>query len=936
MAELLTPKQRSAIARASEKPELRLILFRKAVGVHWFDAFEEAGFLNPSEIPPPKPAKDEGYVSIPVWPITDYLVATSDQLRDPRNEQYARRFLAFIRAATTYAMDHEFSNYRAWWQFSKILRNIPPHLIDQTDFPIFEYWLDDKYERGLIAENLGEFWLIDLLERRDQHCDTLAMRLLSILYSVTFIETHYGETKRQEAAFRFDSWHAKNITKKVAPKAGQLLRRQAVEVFRVALEQCLNTLTNDRWSSLWRSAIEDHEQNHAADDAEDILVEAMRDALLAFVSEAPADAKDYVAELLSCSLDTVRRIAIYAIDHRFQQLGDLATRVLSNVHFSSNFRHEMWHLLHNHYRRFSEAEKVQVRETIERIEETDEQGQHSGAATAYQRAIWLSAIHKYGEVEDRFYRECIELAGGEPEHPDFSSYMTTGWVDHESPIAKEDLLAMEVEDLVKYLKSYRDPGGFREPGIEGLTKALRQVIKASPTRYFTHLNRLSELDLPYLYELMEAYSELWTEEAQLPWEEIWKHLLDFCDEIVRQDIFWSEKSAQTSNRFVANRYWVVGSVGRLIENGTRTDKHAFPERYLKQAQAILQFLLAKEKGEEFKPDSDAVSISINSPRGRCLEAFINLSLRICRLADRAKHNHVEEWATLEGVYNEELDRADKGEYEFATLVVNYLPNFLYMSTDWVLGNLGRIFDQSNYQKWLCAMNGYAHVNTVYEQIYNHLKNQGHFLRALDDKNLKNRVVEKIVQNIAIAFINDFERLDVDSSLIDRLLVRRQHEELNQLIWFIWTLRKNGDAKLQSKVFELWRRLLAGLDTSSRDGKKLASRLSTWSVYIDEVNDANKPLILAVAGYAEEDFNSHDLLEMIARTSKTQPREAYEIWLRLLENTCTDFPEEAVRIALQALAQSGPEGMRQAKDIVSAYLKGGNERPSIWLKELVAT
>lgn len=934
MAELLTPKQRSAIARASQKPELRLILFRKAVGVHWFDAFEEAGFLSPTDVPPPMPAKDEGYINIPAWPITDYLVATSDQLHDPCNEEYAKKFLAFIRAATVYAMEQAFGNYRAWWQFSKIVRNIPPHLIDRTDLPLFEYWLDDKYERGLVAENLGEYWLIDLLDRKDEHCNTLAMCLLPVLYEVKFVDKRYGDSNRQEAVLRFDSWHARKISQKAAPKAGQMLRRQAVEIFRGALERTLKTLGKDRWSSLWRSAIEDHEQNHGADDAEDILVESMRDALLAFVNEAPIEAKDYVAELLECPFGTIKRIAIYSIDQRYQQLGELAGQVLTDRNFTSDFRHELWHLLHNHYRQFSEPERVLVREAIGHLVETDEDGRQDDGATAYKRAIWLKAIHEYGDVEGRLYQECIGIVGGEPEHPDFSSYMTSGWVDHESPISKDDLLSMDVDELVKRLESYRDPGGFREPGIEGLTKALRQVVKASPTRYFTQLHKFAGLDLPYLYVLLEAYGELWTEKAQLPWEGIWQHLLAFCEEVIQQDKFWSEEGTQETNRFVANRYWVVGSVGRLIENGTRSDEHAFSERYIEQAQAILQILLEKEKGDEFKPDSDAVSISINSPRGRCLEAFVNLSLRTCRLADRKKRNHAEEWSMLERAYDEELLRADNGEYEFATLVVNYLPNFLYMSKDWVLGNLDRIFDRENYQKWLCAMNGYAYVNTVYEEIYNHLKKQGHFIRVLDDKNLKDRVVDKVVQNIAIAFINGFEKLDNEASLIHQLLVRKKHEELSQLIWFIWALRKEGDAKLQSKVFELWPHLLAVIDVSSREGKKLASRLSTWSVFIDEVNDANKPLILAVAGYAEEDFNSHDLLEMIARTSKAQPREAYEIWLRLLENTCTDFPEEAVRTTLQALAQSGAEGMRQAKDIVSAYLKGGNERPSIWLKELV--
>lgn len=106
--------------------------------------------------------------------------------------------------------------------------------------------------------------------------------------------------------------------------------------------------------------------------------------------------------------------------------------------------------------------------------------------------------------------------------------------------------------------------------------------------------------------------------------------------------------------------------------------------------------------------------------------------------------------------------------------------------------------------------------------------------------------------------------------------------------------------------------------------------------IDEINDVSKPLVLAVIEYVEHDYNSHDLLEMIARTSEAQPREAYEIWRKMLEGTNSDFPEEAVRSALKNIAQSGAEGVRHAKDIVSAYLKGGNERPSVWLTEIVDT
>lgn len=935
MAESLTPKQKSAIERAKRNPDLRPILFRKATGLQWFSAFKDAGFVIPTEIPQPVPAKEEGYASIPVWPITDYLAATSDQLRDPNNETYAAEFLDFIRAATNHAKDHGFGNYRVWWQLAKTIRNIPPNLITAKDLELVDYWLDDKYERGVVAETIGEHWLVDLLDNNDDHCKSLSIGLLQILYKVQFVENRYGGLDGKNAILRFDSWHAEKLTKGVASKAGQVLGKDAVDVFRARLENILVLLNNDQWSSMWRSAIEDHEQNHTSDDAEYIIVEGFRDSLLAYAKSAPDSSQIYVGKLLDSEFITNKRIAIHVIDKCYKLLYQLVAQVIVKQHFESNFRHELWHLLHNHYPEFSGTQKRQVQEVIESLVEVDGDGHRIEGATAYGQVIWLSAIKDYGSDVSQNYKVSIDIVGGAPEHPDFSSYTSSGWVGRKSPIPKEELLSMKVEQLVERLSSYEDLGQFGEPGLDGLAKALRQAVKSEPVRFCKQLHAFSSLDLAYVYELLEAYGELWTEKAKLPWDEIWGYLLAFCQRLVEQERFWVIENTQSRGSFVENRDWVVGGIGRLIENGTRSDEHVFPEKYLEQAGSILQVLLEKEKGEEFRPDSDAVSIAINSPRGRCIEAFINLSLRLCRLADKSSSNHLDTWGKLEPVYNAELVRADSGEYEFATLVVNYLPNFLYMSKDWVLANLNSIFDQDNYQKWLCAMNGYAYVGTVYEGIYRHLKN-GHFIRALDDENLKERVAKKIIQNIAIAYINNFESLDDGSSLIRQLLVRNKYSELSQLIWFLWTLRKDKDQKIRQKIYDLWLRLLDVIDTSTREGKKLASKLCNWTVFVEEINDENKKLILAVASFADENYNSHELLKSIARFSKRQPEEAYEIWQRLLEGACPDFPEEAIRTALANLVQAGPEGLRNAKEIVSAYLKVGNERPSSWLHEITTS
>jgi hypothetical protein len=143
-----------------------------------------------------------------------------------------------------------------------------------------------------------------------------------------------------------------------------------------------------------------------------------------------------------------------------------------------------------------------------------------------------------------------------------------------------------------------------------------------------------------------------------------------------------------------------------------------------------------------------------------------------------------------------------------------------------------------------------------------------------------------------------------------------------------------DEKIRAKVFELWPHILAAADTNTREGRLLASKLCEWSVFITEVNDANKPLILAVAPYAGENHHSYDLLRSIARISASQPLEAYEIWRRMLDASQPDYPKDAIRTALANLVREGAEGVRKAKDIASQYLRGGIEEPSKVLEEVI--
>lgn len=930
----LRAKEKDLLHRIETKPVLQPFFFRKLKGLHWFEPLYERGFFKPENNPELVPAKEEGYVNIPTWPVTEYLVATSKELSDPAKEDYAVKFIDLLREITSYAKKENFSNYRTWWQLVKVIRNIPTHLISLEDIDLIDYWLDDPYERGLVAEQVGEKWLPDLLEKSDEHCNQIALRLLDILYKVNFIDKKYGSHEKKKPVLRYTSHYAKKITKNVAGLSGLKLGLSAVEFFQSRLISILDELKNDTWSSIWRPAIEeDDEQNRGRHDAGNILIAAYRDCLLGVVDKDVAASSAHLLSLFDCQYQTLKRLAIYTIDKNFEALKNICDPILASEFFHDNFRHELWHFLNNYYREFVSDQKTKVMDIIEGMEIHDDEGNIEVGPTAYKRAIWLAAIKDFDEQTSQLYKKYTDIIGVQPEHPDFSSYMTAGWVDHKSPIPIEHLLSLNVDALIEAVNTYEDPGRFREPGLEGLVKCFKDVVKTKAKEFYLELMKFIDSDLAFVYPLIEAYRELWSEKKELPWRAVWPSLLDFCSELVERENFWAEENSRSRSHFIANRHWIVGAIAQLIEGGTKSDDHAFDKSLLPKAKQILLILLDRQEGEEFKHDSNAVSIAINSSRGQCIEALINLSLRSCRITNKKHGEHSQAWRQFEDIYTSELKRNERGEYEFATLVANFLPNFLYMSSEWTRSNLANIFDCSDYQKWLCAMQGYAYVGAVYDDVYNHLKANEDLLKALDDENIKDRVEEKIIQNIVVSYIQGNEDINKTESLISILINRKDYSELSQLISFIWTLRKKDDDKLREKVFELWSKLLGIIDFEYREGKKLASQLCSWAAFIDELDATTESWLLQIAQYAEEDYNSYDLLESLARISESQALEAQKVWLKMLDSYSYDYPDDAIRQILKNLIVLGPEGKRKAKEVVDAYLRHGIERPRTWLEEI---
>jgi len=329
-----------------------------------------------------------------------------------------------------------------------------------------------------------------------------------------------------------------------------------------------------------------------------------------------------------------------------------------------------------------------INQVCENAKDDDAERHVQAQQIAFAKLRWLSAIFdRQFEPARKLYNECYEITGVVPKHPDFSTYMESGWVGENSQHTADELLSRSDKNLAALLNSFVEQPGWNNPTRRGLSLEFKKAIKADPDRFIKHLQNFKNLHFDFIVNIIEGYVELLVGDMNSH-KEIWIYLLDFCEEIVSLPKFWEKPEGNGQEYLTANYSWVVSSIADAIRSGTSDDKFAFEAELLPVSRRILEIILENQEGEEFPDKCDAVSISINSSRGKCIEALINYALRRCRLADKTKSGRAKIWhSDLKFLFEKEFSKISDSNHEFVTLFANYLPNFIYLDRDWMLEHL---------------------------------------------------------------------------------------------------------------------------------------------------------------------------------------------------------------------------------------------------------
>lgn len=267
----------------------------------------------------------------------------------------------------------------------------------------------------------------------------------------------------------------------------------------------------DDGSENWRAAVEDHDQN-TDQSVLSALISAVRDA--AMQHDAPAA----VQHLEALGWTVAKRLALYVIRHRLPALLDAArTRVLNRTNFDdSHLWHEYWLLANACLSQLSPEDQATFFGWIDRGPDRQQYVELRTALwgepppltdvddhVAHWQAKRLAAVAD--SLDEARTRRLEELSArvGEPEHPDFDTYITTSF-GPSSPSGPEDVAALSDDDLIHLLATWQPPAEDMRPSREGLGRVLSQLAAAEPSRFSRLAVRFRGCDPTYVRALLDG------------------------------------------------------------------------------------------------------------------------------------------------------------------------------------------------------------------------------------------------------------------------------------------------------------------------------------------------------------------------------------------------------------------------------------------------
>ena len=717
-----------------------------------------------------------------------------------------------------------------------------------------------------------------------------------------------------------DSYHLSEVLKTSARKLGERCGAAAVDMLARRLAEYIGSADDDKYSYIWRSAIEDHEQDAHKEDARAVLVDAVRDAALGATSTSSPAALAAAKSLLESPYPTLTRVGIYVCGEHYGTVGPAFWECARGSWFIDvPYWHELYWFINKAFSRFSAAQRAQFLAFVEQRKGdwSDESRQEEWDET-HKRDLLHPAFGLGDSEVDEKYQTLVQRWGPVRDHPDFHTYSTGGSVGDRSPIASDALVGMSGEELVAFLKGFVPDGrSWDGPTHRGLASTISAAVRASEDGFAGRIGLFADLARPYQHGLLRGLKERWSDDKR---DINWPATLSLVQAIVSSPAFGADLAAEQAEGWEPSVHWVVSDIADLLKGASGTERH-LPSELHKSWLQVLRLVLDATPTEAGQ-SNDAVSHAINSPRGRALESFIHLALAMRREEAATNPGPGETWVAVGPVFDAELATSESGlNADFAAMAGMYCANFHYLNAEWTEANFDRLFSSTNDAAWRCAAQGFAYQRYLHDWLFKRLVTGGHLRRMVYSEGLPDQVAERALQFLGLAYLEGMERLD-GNGLLSEIVAGLKVKELSQLCWFFWTLRGKAEPSARSsKILMFWMKVAEQVRASRADVPELQSALSQLAVFIHELTPVAVEAWVDAAPHAQVRHHGYMLVQNLARLASQYPKGVAAIFRAAMSGFLPDYRKEDVVGCVNRLAEAGE--VEEAEWICNAYAEQGS-------------
>lgn len=903
----LTDKQKSFFAVMRSSPEysargIAVLLERKDFA-NFFDNASDEGVFDPDTVP--RPESDDGGKTYRLlyWPPLDYLMACAKWARDHDAPSLAQGVMRVVRAVTRAAESDagRRDNYHVWRTFAEIIGILPLDVLERSDVSLIRVWLQSRFDHDGVVHELDKGVFGPLLESGQDEFIALALGILELCLRFEWREEQFGEFSSQTAVPFVDAYWLQELVGHQSELLGRYAGGATAVLFSQKLVELFAENLRAKWSCLFRAAIEEHAQNQEWRPVENVFISGLRDVVLSWANVAPNEALPFVRELMLSDSQILRRIGIFILNERWGVMRSLYMEFASPALFELSHLHELYGLLRARFPLFSDIEKDA---TIRAIDElplpptADPQDD-----LAHSKIRWLSALSDcdFRPASERLRSLLAEGRREIPHHADFLTYSESGWGHGPSPFAVDTLLAFAEEgSLVERIGEFREQDSWHGPSLDGLLDALDQAIASAPDLFARVLSTFKDASPVFQSRAIDAFKRLWESqpvpEIRPEWEARWDKLLAFVELLLIQSSFDGDRDGKNTSQVV------VSSAADLLQAGSRDDERAYPPTLRPRVWAIIVGLLGSaEAAEQF--NREAMSQAINSPRGRVIEAAMFYALQGCRIQENAEKRHVDAWASVEPLFNHELESARGRNFEFSTLAGAYFANLLYMSSEWTTANCARIFSPEFPDNFACAVDGLAYSQDN-RPVYVLLRDAHVIDRAIRLTDLTDTARKQLNERIALGYLWGEDSLE--SERTSYWFRAEGAKDIQEVSWFLWSGRnQNLSSEQRDLVRAFLERGSRWLERNNSAPREVASSLGLLVWSLPDARGRHEEILRTLVPGIAGGHSSHEFVAELNRLVEGSPVEVVKVFGNLLDHRVPfhDYDDELKKL-IENLARVG--------------------------------